>query len=31
VLEEPADQPWGERLARVADPAGNRLMILSRL
>ena len=31
ILEEPADQPWGERLARATDPAGHRLMILSRL
>jgi lactoylglutathione lyase len=29
VLEEPADQPWGERMAWVADPDGYRLMILS--
>jgi lactoylglutathione lyase len=31
VLEEPADQPWGERMARVADPDGYRLTILSTL
>jgi lactoylglutathione lyase len=31
ILAEPADQPWGERLARVVDPAGHRLMVLSRL
>lgn len=31
VVEEPADMPWGERAARVADPDGNRLLILSRL
>ncbi|SEG89700.1 Glyoxalase-like domain-containing protein [Thermomonospora echinospora] len=31
VLEEPADQPWGERMARVLDPDGNRLVILSVL
>jgi lactoylglutathione lyase len=30
VVEQPADQPWGERMARVLDPAGNRVMILSR-
>jgi lactoylglutathione lyase len=30
VIDEPADQPWGERLARVTDPDGHRLMILSR-
>lgn len=23
VLEEPAAQPWGERVAKVADPDGN--------
>jgi uncharacterized glyoxalase superfamily protein PhnB len=22
VIAEPADQPWGERLASVADPDG---------
>ncbi|HSK07216.1 MAG TPA: VOC family protein [Acidimicrobiia bacterium] len=27
VLEEPADQPWGERLARVNDPDGNVVLI----
>lgn len=31
VLDEPADQDWGERMARVADPDGNRVVILSRL
>ena len=31
IVAEPADQPWGERLARVVDPAGHRLMVLSRL
>ncbi len=30
VLAEPADQPWGERMAEVADPDGNRVIILSR-
>ena len=30
VVEEPADQPWGERTARVLDPAGNRVLVLSR-
>lgn len=30
VLVEPADQPWGERLAYVADPDGNRVHITSR-
>ena len=27
VLQEPADQPWGERMAYVADPDGRRLHI----
>jgi lactoylglutathione lyase len=30
VLEEPAEQPWGERMARVADPDGIPVIILSR-
>jgi lactoylglutathione lyase len=31
VLEEPADQPWGERTARVTDPAGHEIVIVARL
>ena len=27
VVEEPADQPWGERVARVLDPDGNLVII----
>jgi lactoylglutathione lyase len=27
VIEPPADQPWGERVALVADPEGNRIRI----
>ena len=27
VIEEPADQPWGERTARVLDPDGNEVII----
>lgn len=27
IVEEPADQPWGERIARVLDPAGNQVII----
>jgi lactoylglutathione lyase len=23
IVEEPIDQPWGERVAQVRDPAGN--------
>jgi lactoylglutathione lyase len=30
ILEEPADQPWGERVARVADPDGNVVIIGAR-
>jgi uncharacterized glyoxalase superfamily protein PhnB len=29
IIDEPADQAWGERMARVADPDGNRVIILS--
>jgi lactoylglutathione lyase len=31
VLVEPMDQPWGERLAYVADPEGNTVMLTARL
>jgi lactoylglutathione lyase len=27
VLLEPCDQPWGERVAYVADPEGNLVML----
>ncbi|GAA5006712.1 VOC family protein [Actinopolymorpha pittospori] len=27
VVEEPADQPWGERMARVLDPDGTEVII----
>ena len=27
ITEEPADQPWGERVARVLDPDGNEVVI----
>jgi lactoylglutathione lyase len=27
VTEEPADQPWGERSARVLDPDGNEVIV----
>jgi lactoylglutathione lyase len=27
VVEEPADQPWGERIARVLDPDGNVVIV----
>lgn len=30
VLYEPADQPWKERMAYVADPDGNPVMICAR-
>jgi lactoylglutathione lyase len=29
ILLEPADQPWGERMARVADPDGNRVTLFA--
>jgi lactoylglutathione lyase len=30
IVEEPADQPWGERVARVHDPDGNVVILGSR-
>jgi lactoylglutathione lyase len=30
VVEEPADQPWGERMARVKDPDGNGVIVADR-
>jgi lactoylglutathione lyase len=30
VTEEPADQPWGERTARVLDPDGNEVIVGQR-
>jgi lactoylglutathione lyase len=30
IVEEPADQPWGERMARVTDPAGHQIVIVAR-
>lgn len=27
VVEEPADQPWGERIARVLDPDSNTVIV----
>jgi lactoylglutathione lyase len=27
IVEEPADQPWGERVARVLDPDGNLVLV----
>ena len=30
VLRSPADMPWGERMAYVADPDGNPIQITSR-
>jgi lactoylglutathione lyase len=30
ITEEPADQAWGERVARVEDPDGNEVVIGSR-
>jgi uncharacterized glyoxalase superfamily protein PhnB len=31
VTEEPADQPWGERVARVLDPDGNEVIVGQKL
>ena len=31
VLMEPSDQPWGERVAYIADPDGNLLMLAAPL
>jgi lactoylglutathione lyase len=31
VVDEPADQPWGQRMARVLDPDGNEVMIGARV
>jgi lactoylglutathione lyase len=30
VVEEPVDQPWGERMATVTDPDGNRVIVAAR-
>jgi uncharacterized glyoxalase superfamily protein PhnB len=30
VLEEPTEQPWGERVARVGDPDGNVVILGSK-
>jgi lactoylglutathione lyase len=30
IVEEPADQPWGERVARVLDPDGNLVLVGQR-
>jgi lactoylglutathione lyase len=30
IVDEPADQPWGERIARVADPDGNEVIVGAR-
>ena len=31
VLEEPSDQPWDERMARLRDPAGHRILLMQSL
>jgi len=31
VIREPADMPWGERMASVADPEGNQVVLASVL
>ena len=30
IVREPADQPWGERMAEVLDPDGNRVLVAAR-
>jgi lactoylglutathione lyase len=30
IVDEPIDQPWGERVARVLDPDGNLVLIGQR-
>jgi lactoylglutathione lyase len=30
VTQEPGDQPWGERVARVLDPDGNEVIVGQR-
>jgi lactoylglutathione lyase len=30
VVQEPVDQPWGERMATVLDPDGNQVIVASR-
>ena len=30
LVKEPADQPWGERIARVLDPDGNVVVLGQR-
>jgi lactoylglutathione lyase len=30
IVEEPSDQPWGERVARVLDPDGNTVIVGQR-
>ncbi len=30
VIDEPADQPWGERMATVLDPDGNKVIVATR-
>jgi lactoylglutathione lyase len=30
VTAEPSDTPWGERMARVIDPAGNEVVVVAR-
>jgi lactoylglutathione lyase len=30
ITEGPADMPWGERMARVTDPAGNEIVLVAK-
>jgi aminoglycoside 6'-N-acetyltransferase len=31
IVDEPADQPWGERIARLLDPDGNEVIVGARV
>jgi lactoylglutathione lyase len=31
IREDPSDQPWGERIARVLDPDGFEVLLVARL
>lgn len=31
MLRDPADMPWGERIATVADPGGNPVALASQV
>lgn len=31
ILSQAVDQPWGERMAEIADPDGTRIVLMSKL